>query len=101
MCLATLFIHRDPKGSGPCVVHCHSLGGKRPSCAAFQALSVTSQFYTQDRWNCTKTLNKVLQEAYLGAFNNPGAISQILPSLVGKTYLDVRNLLCPTGRLSL
>ncbi|XP_072841560.2 cobalamin binding intrinsic factor isoform X2 [Pogona vitticeps] len=61
---------------------------------AIQALSVTSQFWSQDRWNCTKTLNKVLQEAYLGAFNNPNAISQILPSLVGKTYLDVKNLQC-------
>lgn len=62
---------------------------------AIQALSVTSQFYTQGRWNCTRTLDKVLQEAYLGAFNSPGAASQILPSLAGKTYLDVKNLLCP------
>ncbi|KAJ7344202.1 hypothetical protein JRQ81_000152 [Phrynocephalus forsythii] len=61
---------------------------------AIQALSVTSQFSSQDKWNCTKTLEKVLQEAYLGTFNNPGTISQILPSLAGKTYLDVRNLLC-------
>ncbi|XP_062974786.1 cobalamin binding intrinsic factor [Elgaria multicarinata webbii] len=62
---------------------------------AMQALSVTSDFYSAGDWSCQKTLDTVLKEADQGAFNNPAAASQILPSLVGKTYLDVRSLTCP------
>ncbi|KAF7235981.1 Cobalamin binding intrinsic factor [Varanus komodoensis] len=61
---------------------------------AMQALRVTSKFYAAGEWNCQETLDEVLKEVYLGAFNNPAAASQILPSLVGKTYLDVRGITC-------
>nr|XP_060610924.1 cobalamin binding intrinsic factor [Anolis sagrei ordinatus] len=61
---------------------------------AMQALSVTSEFYPSGAWSCSKTLDKMLDEVYLGAFNTPGAASQILPSLVGKTYLDVKGFVC-------
>ncbi|XP_042308471.1 cobalamin binding intrinsic factor isoform X2 [Sceloporus undulatus] len=61
---------------------------------AMQALSVTSEFYNVGAWSCTNTLDKMLFEVYLGAFNTPGAASQILPSLVGKTYLDIQGLVC-------
>ncbi|XP_015275185.1 PREDICTED: gastric intrinsic factor [Gekko japonicus] len=64
---------------------------------AMQALSVTSQFYNAGAWSCVKTKEKVLQEISLGAFNNPAAAAQILPSLVGKTYLDVRSPTCSSG----
>ncbi|XP_015675207.1 cobalamin binding intrinsic factor isoform X2 [Protobothrops mucrosquamatus] len=61
---------------------------------AMQALSVTSEFYSDNAWNCTKTLNEVLSKIPEGAFSTPAAASQILPSLVGKTYLDVSNVTC-------
>ncbi|KAM3855843.1 transcobalamin-1-like isoform 2-T2 [Vipera latastei] len=61
---------------------------------AMQALNVTSEFYSDNPWNCPKTLNEVLSKITEGAFSTPAAASQILPSLVGKTYLDVSNLTC-------
>ncbi|KAJ6654122.1 hypothetical protein lerEdw1_007390 [Lerista edwardsae] len=61
---------------------------------AMQALSVTSEFYVSGAWSCVKTLDKVLNEINLGVFSNPAAASQILPSLVGKTYLDVKSITC-------
>ncbi|XP_058010535.1 cobalamin binding intrinsic factor-like isoform X1 [Ahaetulla prasina] len=61
---------------------------------AMQALSVTSEFYSANAWNCPKTLNEVLSKIIEGAFSTPAAASQILPSLVGKTYLDVKGLTC-------
>uniref|UniRef100_A0A8C6X1B2 Cobalamin binding intrinsic factor n=1 Tax=Naja naja TaxID=35670 RepID=A0A8C6X1B2_NAJNA len=70
------------------------LGNVYSTGLAMQALSVTSEFYTADAWNCPKTLNEVLSKITEGAFSIPAAASQILPSLVGKTYLDVRGLTC-------
>ncbi|KAL8182796.1 UNVERIFIED_CONTAM: hypothetical protein K2H54_001403 [Gekko kuhli] len=64
---------------------------------AMQALSVTSQFYSTEAWSCVKTKEEVLHEISLGAFNIPAAAAQILPSLVGKTYLDVRKPTCSSG----
>ncbi|KAM3855844.1 cobalamin binding intrinsic factor-like [Vipera latastei] len=61
---------------------------------AMQALNVTSEFYSDNAWNCPKTLNEVLSKITEGAFSTPAAASQILPSLVGKTYLDVSGLIC-------
>ncbi|XP_058053179.1 cobalamin binding intrinsic factor-like [Ahaetulla prasina] len=61
---------------------------------AMQALSVTSEFYSANAWNCPKTLNEVLSKITKSAFSTPAAASQILPSLVGKTYLDVKGLTC-------
>ncbi|XP_070582859.1 cobalamin binding intrinsic factor-like isoform X2 [Erythrolamprus reginae] len=61
---------------------------------AMQALNVTSEFYSANAWSCQKTLNEVLNKIIEGAFNTPAAASQILPSLFGKTYLDVRALPC-------
>ncbi|XP_077177171.1 cobalamin binding intrinsic factor [Paroedura picta] len=59
---------------------------------AMQALSVTSEFYNPGSWSCVKTTEEVLHQISLGTFNNPAAAAQILPSLVGKTYLDVMNI---------
>ncbi|XP_028561529.2 cobalamin binding intrinsic factor [Podarcis muralis] len=61
---------------------------------AMQALSVTTEFYPAGAWKCTKTIDEVLRKMYEGVFTNPEAGSQILPSLVGKTYLDVATLNC-------
>ncbi|KAM6465965.1 cobalamin binding intrinsic factor-like isoform 6-T6 [Liasis olivaceus] len=67
---------------------------------AMQALSVTSEFYSPTAWNCEKTLEEVLHQVTAGAFSRPAAASQILPSLVGKTYLDVRGLTCTSENVT-
>uniref|UniRef100_A0A674JT06 Cobalamin binding intrinsic factor n=1 Tax=Terrapene triunguis TaxID=2587831 RepID=A0A674JT06_9SAUR len=65
---------------------------------ALQALNVTPVSYPSGDWSCSQTLAKVLTEISQGAFDNPMAAAQILPSLVGKTYLNVIRLSCLTGK---
>ncbi|XP_006876522.1 PREDICTED: gastric intrinsic factor [Chrysochloris asiatica] len=60
---------------------------------AMQALSVTPERPNKE-WDCRKTMNTVLTEIKEGKFHNPMAIAQILPSLKGKTYLDVPHVVC-------
>ncbi|XP_042532396.1 transcobalamin-1 [Dipodomys spectabilis] len=57
--------------------------------AAMQALFVSSEYYSESEWDCQETRNSILNEISQGAFNIPAAAAQILPSLLGKTYLDV------------
>ncbi|CAD7671435.1 unnamed protein product [Nyctereutes procyonoides] len=56
---------------------------------AMQALFVSSHYYKKSQWDCQKTRNKVLEEIPEGVFRMPTAAAQILPALLGKTYLDV------------
>ncbi|XP_066216499.1 cobalamin binding intrinsic factor [Saccopteryx leptura] len=60
---------------------------------AMQALSVTPQQPNKE-WNCEKTMYAILNEIKQGKFHNPMSIAQILPSLEGKTYLDVPHVSC-------
>ncbi|XP_045873573.1 cobalamin binding intrinsic factor [Meles meles] len=63
---------------------------------AMQALSVTPKQPNKE-WNCQKTMDTILQEIEQGKFHNPMSIAQILPSLKGKTYLDVPHVSCSPG----
>lgn len=63
---------------------------------AMQALSVTPERPNKE-WDCQKTMDTVLTEIKEGKFHNPMAIAQILPSLKGKTYLDVPHVSCSPG----
>ncbi|XP_037697264.1 transcobalamin-1 isoform X2 [Choloepus didactylus] len=56
---------------------------------AMQALFVSSNYYNENEWNCPQTQDTVLKEIPRGAFSMPTAAAQILPALMGKTYLDV------------
>ncbi|XP_034507723.1 transcobalamin-1-like, partial [Ailuropoda melanoleuca] len=56
---------------------------------AMQALFVSSMYYLKNQWDCQKTRDMVLTEISRGAFHVPTAAAQILPALMGKTYLDV------------
>ncbi|XP_054999970.1 transcobalamin-1 [Sorex araneus] len=58
---------------------------------AMQALFVSSNDYSEPGtvWNCQQTLDTVLKEVSQGAFSLPIAAAQVLPALLGKTYLDV------------
>ncbi|XP_005860512.1 PREDICTED: transcobalamin-1 [Myotis brandtii] len=65
---------------------------------AMQALFVSSNYYNKNEWNCQQTLGTVLKEISQGAFHMPIAAAQILPALMGKTYLDVNNVSsCASG----
>ncbi|XP_059961063.1 cobalamin binding intrinsic factor [Mesoplodon densirostris] len=63
---------------------------------AMQALSVTPEPPNKE-WNCQQTMDSVLNEIKEGKFRNPMSIAQILPSLKGKTYLDVPHVSCSPG----
>ncbi|XP_043372235.1 cobalamin binding intrinsic factor [Dermochelys coriacea] len=67
---------------------------------ALQALNVTLVSYPSGDWSCSQTLAKVLTKISQGAFNNPMAAAQILPSLVGKTYLNVIRLSCLSDNIT-
>ncbi|XP_008692417.1 transcobalamin-1 [Ursus maritimus] len=56
---------------------------------AMQALFVSPTYYNENQWDCQKTRDRVLAEISQGAFRMPTAAAQILPALMGKTYLDV------------
>ncbi|XP_029813247.1 transcobalamin-1 [Suricata suricatta] len=56
---------------------------------AMQALFVSSDDYNESEWNCQQTLRTVVMEIHKGAFRMPTAAAQILPALMGKTYLNV------------
>ncbi|XP_055149977.1 cobalamin binding intrinsic factor [Symphalangus syndactylus] len=60
---------------------------------AMQALSVTPE-PPKKEWNCKTTMDMILDEIKQGKFHNPMSIAQILPSLKGKTYLDVPQVTC-------
>lgn len=64
-----------------------------------QALSVTPMQLNK-QWNCRKTVDTILSEIDQGKFHNPMSIAQILPSLKGKTYLDVPHVSCSPGKNS-
>nr|XP_012309736.2 transcobalamin-1 [Aotus nancymaae] len=65
---------------------------------AMQALFVSSDYYDENEWNCQETLNAALMEICRGAFNVPIAAAQVLPALLGKTYLDVnKDSSCVSG----
>ncbi|XP_044278661.1 transcobalamin-1-like isoform X2 [Varanus komodoensis] len=64
---------------------------------AMQALTVSRNYSTSASWNCSQTLDTVLSEVEKGSFDNPMAAAQIVPSLEGRTYLDVKRMYCSKG----
>ncbi|XP_043770467.1 transcobalamin-1 isoform X5 [Cervus elaphus] len=60
---------------------------------AMQALFVSSDYY-KSKTNCQETLRTVFYNISQNAFSLPIAAAQILPALMGKTYLDVTNTSC-------
>ncbi|XP_004682804.1 PREDICTED: transcobalamin-1 [Condylura cristata] len=77
------------------------LGNVYSTGEAMQALFVSSNCYEKRQWTCQHTLNTVLEETARGVFSVPTAASQVLPALVGKTYLDVnRDTPCVHGSVN-
>ncbi|NXX18297.1 IF factor, partial [Podargus strigoides] len=79
------------KGSGV-IGNIYSMG------LALQVLGATRQFYAPREWDCTQAFSVVYSHDY----HQPIAIAQVLPALVGRSYLDVTGLDCtPQDRHSL
>ncbi|NXI06778.1 IF factor, partial [Irena cyanogastra] len=57
---------------------------------ALQALEVTKDFYAPRPWDCAQAFSVV----YTHDYQQPMAIAQVLPALVGRSYLDVAGLDC-------
>ncbi|NXE83770.1 IF factor, partial [Cochlearius cochlearius] len=57
---------------------------------ALQALGATRNFYAPREWNCTQAFSVVYSHDY----RQPMAIAQVLPALVGKSYLQAASLSC-------
>ncbi|XP_023562995.1 transcobalamin-1 isoform X2 [Octodon degus] len=65
---------------------------------AMQALFISSEYYKESEWNCQQTLDTILKEIAQAAFTSPAAAAQILPALVGRTYLEVnKGSSCTSG----
>ncbi|XP_031967789.1 cobalamin binding intrinsic factor-like [Corvus moneduloides] len=57
---------------------------------ALQALEATRKFYAPRQWDCAQAFSVVSAHDY----QQPTAIAQVLPALVGRSYLDVAGLDC-------
>ncbi|KAM7020258.1 cobalamin binding intrinsic factor-like [Passerculus sandwichensis] len=57
---------------------------------ALQALEATRKFYHPREWNCAQVFSRV----YAHDYQQPMAIAQVLPALVGRSYLDAAGLDC-------
>ncbi|NWS64655.1 IF factor, partial [Chunga burmeisteri] len=57
---------------------------------ALQALEATAKFYTPRVWDCAQAFSIVYSHNY----RQPMAIAQVLPALVGKSYLEAASLDC-------
>ncbi|NWU33308.1 IF factor, partial [Hylia prasina] len=57
---------------------------------ALQALEATRKFYAPQKWDCSQAFSVV----YAHDYQQPMAIAQVLPALVGRSYLDAAGLDC-------
>ncbi|NXJ36491.1 IF factor, partial [Ciconia maguari] len=60
---------------------------------ALQALEATAKFYAPQKWDCAQAFSVVYRHDY----RQPMAIAQVLPALVGRSYLAAASLDCTTS----
>ncbi|NXF54182.1 IF factor, partial [Oceanites oceanicus] len=60
---------------------------------ALQALGATGKFYAPREWDCAQAFSVVYNHDY----HQPMAIAQVLPALVGRSYLEAAGLDCTTS----
>ncbi|NWZ36595.1 IF factor, partial [Brachypodius atriceps] len=63
---------------------------------ALQVLEATRKFYAPRNWDCAQAFSVV----YAHDYQHPMAIAQVLPALVGKSYLDAAGLDCAATKMS-
>ncbi|XP_074951248.1 cobalamin binding intrinsic factor isoform X6 [Phalacrocorax aristotelis] len=84
------FLNEQKKGNGM-IGNIYSMG------LALQALKATSKFYAPQNWDCAQAFSVVYSHDY----HQPTAIAQVLPALVGKSYLEAASLQCTTSPTAL
>ncbi|NXR84581.1 IF factor, partial [Pycnonotus jocosus] len=77
------FLDEQKKGNGM-IGDIYSMG------LALQALEATRKFYAPRNWDCAQAFSVV----YAHDYQHPMAIAQVLPALVGRSYLDAAGLDC-------
>ncbi|XP_069713188.1 cobalamin binding intrinsic factor [Phaenicophaeus curvirostris] len=81
--VTTGFLNEQEKNDGM-IGNIYSMG------LVLQALEATREFYAPRKWNCAQAFSVV----YKHDFTLPMAIAQVLPALVGKSYLDASKVAC-------
>ncbi|XP_059681989.1 cobalamin binding intrinsic factor [Gavia stellata] len=77
------FLDEQEKGDGM-IGNIYSMG------LALQALGATGKFYAPREWDCAQAFSVVYNHDY----RQPMAIAQVLPALVGRSYLEAADLDC-------
>uniref|UniRef100_A0A8C3NSZ2 Transcobalamin-like C-terminal domain-containing protein n=1 Tax=Cyanoderma ruficeps TaxID=181631 RepID=A0A8C3NSZ2_9PASS len=77
------FLDEQKEGNGM-IGNIYSMG------LALQALEATRKFYAPRKWDCAQAFSVV----YAHDYQQPMAIAQVLPALVGRSYLDAAGLDC-------
>uniref|UniRef100_A0A8C4KS56 Cobalamin binding intrinsic factor n=1 Tax=Dromaius novaehollandiae TaxID=8790 RepID=A0A8C4KS56_DRONO len=95
--VASAFLDEQEQGNGM-IGNIYSMGlalqvggsqHPRPSCHP-QALTATAAFYAPREWDCTQAFSVVFEHD----LQQPMAIAQVLPALLGRTYLDATSVDC-------
>ncbi|CAN2389024.1 Eukaryotic cobalamin-binding protein [Pristimantis euphronides] len=68
---------------------------------AGQALTAAKSYYSSERWDCSRTLTRVINLIPKKDFSLPIAAAQLLPFLWGKSYVSVKDISCPSNDSSL
>ncbi|NXW52588.1 IF factor, partial [Nyctiprogne leucopyga] len=63
---------------------------------ALQALVATQKFYAPRKWDCAQAFSVVARHDY----QLPMAMAQVLPALVGRSYLEAADLDCSSTSMS-
>ncbi|XP_075358031.1 cobalamin binding intrinsic factor [Mycteria americana] len=80
------FLNEQEKNDGM-IGNIYSMG------LALQALEATAKFYAPQKWDCAQAFSVVYSHDY----RQPMAIAQVLPALVGRSYLEAASLDCTTS----
>ncbi|KAM7109566.1 cobalamin binding intrinsic factor [Ciconia maguari] len=80
------FLNEQEKNDGM-IGNIYSMG------LALQALEATAKFYAPQKWDCAQAFSVVYRHDY----RQPMAIAQVLPALVGRSYLAAASLDCTTS----
>nr|XP_025965066.1 LOW QUALITY PROTEIN: gastric intrinsic factor [Dromaius novaehollandiae] len=81
--VASAFLDEQEQGNGM-IGNIYSMG------LALQALTATAAFYAPREWDCTQAFSVVFEHD----LQQPMAIAQVLPALLGRTYLDATSVDC-------
>ncbi|XP_067151853.1 cobalamin binding intrinsic factor [Apteryx mantelli] len=85
--VANAFLDQQEQGDG-IIGNIYSTG------LALQALTATAAFYAPREWDCAQAFSAVLRHH----LQQPMAVAQALPALLGRTYLDAAGLDCGASR---